>query len=339
MPIFPNVTIPASRESNSFANLRFPLDIGPIGMRIKFKKFNYNELNKGFSAVGRDQTAIVLPIPQNIQDNQGISIDASQLGLTGALTAEMISSLEGGLGGVTETIASTYRQGMGLAEAAGAALAGDGSFDYTSSQFLRAAAYLGRRGLDNFAPGAGLGIEQATGTAVNPHASLNFDGVPLKEFQFNWTLSPKNEKESDVLRDIEKKIKQHILPGYSGLTGDGNSADALERAFLAYPDICEIQFVGIDPSYYFNFKPGMVSNFSINYSPQGNVILKGGKPAIVSISMTFKEARIHVREDYGGQSGGVVSAPSNPEGTAPEPEQPSNGSTSGTDPTSDSVFV
>jgi len=130
---------------------------------------------------------------------------------------------------------------------------------------------------------------------------LAFNGVDLKNFTFNWALSPKNKADSDALRQIERKFKQHILPSYRGLN-DTNSA--LDRAFLGYPDLVEIFFKGIDPNYYFEFKPGMVSSFNINYSPNGNVILEGGRPASITMSMTFKEARIHTRQDYGGASPG-----------------------------------
>lgn len=310
---FPNLTIPSNRAKNNFTALRFPLDIGPIGMKFKFSKYEYKSEGKGFSSVGRPSSGIVLPIPQSIINPQSITIDASQLGLVGALTAEQVSSLTSGGNAFGDAISAgmaAYGRAMGAAESLGRYVGGglEGPLPSDVAGYLRGASYLGRRALDTITPALGLGIERALGTAVNPHAALNFDGVPLKEFEFAWTLSPKDAKESDALRKIELEFKKHILPSYVGLTGDPlgtGGGNALERTFLAYPDICEIEFAGIDPEYYFKFKPGMISNFTMNYSSQGNVILKGGKPGIVTLNITFKESRIHTREDYGGKSGGT----------------------------------
>ena len=61
----------------------------------------------------------------------------------------------------------------------------------------------------------------------------------------------------------------------------------------------------------------MVSDFSVNYSPNRNVDLEGGRQPIVNLRMTFQEARIHTREDYGGTSaGGTTSAQPEPTPTA-----------------------
>lgn len=321
---FPNLTIPANRAKNNFTALRFPLDIGPIGMKFKFSRYEYKSEGKGFSSVGRPSSGIVLPIPQSIINPQSITIDASQLGLTGALTAEQVSSLMSGGNGFENAVSAgmaAYGRAMGAAESLGRYVGGgfEGPLPSDVAGYLRGASYLGRRALDTITPGLGLGIERALGTAVNPHAALNFDGVPLKEFEFAWILSPKDEKESDALRKIELEFKKHILPSYVGFEGvEAGGRRALDRTFLAYPDICEIEFAGIDSEYYFKFKPGMISNFTMNYSTQGNVILKGGKPGIVTLNITFKESRIHTREDYGAASGGTGIPPGDATTTGPQ---------------------
>lgn len=294
----PSQIIPSRREANNFTSLRFPLDIGPIGMVFNFKRYEFSDVGRTFSTTQRLSSSIVLPIPENIENIQGVIIDKADMGLGGALAAEAISGLqEGGVAGYIEgAAAGLQNMGEGFVDN----IINDGIGD----SFIRGASYLARRSLDRF--GVGVGIEQATGTAINPHAALQFDGVPLKEFQFAWRLAPKSEKESAVIRDIERKIKQSMLPYYVGLDGTSNptSGSALDRAFLNYPDICEISFVGINPDYYFRFKPGMIAALAVNYSSQGNVILKGGKPGVVTINMTFREARIHTREDYGGSGSG-----------------------------------
>jgi hypothetical protein len=47
----------------------------------------------------------------------------------------------------------------------------------------------------------------------------------------------------------------------------------------------------------------MIDNFDFNYSPQGMAVLRGGKPAIVTMGISLKEMDIHTAEDY--TDGGV----------------------------------
>jgi hypothetical protein len=42
----------------------------------------------------------------------------------------------------------------------------------------------------------------------------------------------------------------------------------------------------------------MINNFDINYAPQGLAVLRGGKPAVVTMAMSLTEMDIHTAEDY-----------------------------------------
>ena len=73
------------------------------------------------------------------------------------------------------------------------------------------------------------------------------------------------------------------------------------QPFLKYPNLCHIKLLGLSEEHYFTFKPGMVKSFAVDYSPQGHVIVGGGKPSIVNISMSFEEASIWTSSDYPGE--------------------------------------
>jgi len=296
-------TIQNARESSRFSELRFPEDLGPIAMVFNFFDYSYVRAGggTGFSSQLRLSDSIILPLPQNLENQYGIKIQEAELD-AGGLIAQGLSSAEQGQGaGLIESAVSGSQQALSAVTEQGKSVAG-GDFSGVSD-FLKGASFFSRNSLDSILPGAAQAVDVSSGTTVNPQQTLAFDGVDLKNFTFNWSLSPKNAKDSDSLRRIERKFKQHILPYYNSLTDTGS---ALDRAFLGYPDIIHIYFKGIDNNFYFQFKPGMVSDFSVNYSPNGNVILQGGKPAAINMSMTFKEARIHTRGDYGGTSPGVA---------------------------------
>lgn len=289
-----DATISRNRNLSQPSALQFPLDLGNIRMGFKFKPYSYG----GTGSFEGGTADIILPIPQNLEDMFRINTGEIQLGAIGAtvLDAAQGAMAAGSLGAV-------YSAGLNKAEEIGR-LMGQQVMNPNATSLLggaRLAAYFARSGIDTILPGTGAALDLATGVAVNPHQALNFDGVNLKSFVFQWSLAPQSPAESAALKNIIKKFKQHILPSYENV---GGGTSALDRAFLGYPDLVEISLFGLS-DYDFQFKPGMISNFTVNYSGQGNVVLAGGKPGIVNLLFTFQEARIHTREDYGGVGGGV----------------------------------
>jgi hypothetical protein len=285
----PSQTIASARAANSgTSGLRFPGDLGPTAMIMSFQKYSYSGT---FGRASKQRTGVIaLPIPQVIEDAYGLNIGPADLGAAGA------AIVDAGEGGAM----AAYRSFLSTAEQAGTDLSSAVSGDLTTAATSTAqkARYFTRSAIDGLAPGVGMALDVVNGTTVNPHKTLAFDGVNLKEFNFTWQLAPKNAAESQTLVSIRNKIRQSILPGIEGLSGgDGNGS--LSRAFLSYPDLVHIYFMGILEDHYIWFKPAMIKNFNMNFSPQGgNVILEGGKPGFVQMSMSIQEAQIHTREDY-----------------------------------------
>ena len=63
----------------------------------------------------------------------------------------------------------------------------------------------------------------------------------------------------------------------------------------------DIFFVGVDQNYFFHFKTCMIDQFSVDYSPNGNVLTKGptgARPSILTMNMSLREAAIHDKSDY-----------------------------------------
>jgi len=77
----------------------------------------------------------------------------------------------------------------------------------------------------------------------------------------------------------------------------------------------DIYFFGIDSDYFIRFKTCMVQSATFNYTPQGLAVMKGGKPAAVSLSLQLMETDIHTAEDYnGGVSNQAIDLPPEPAG-------------------------
>ena len=164
--------------------------------------------------------------------------------------------------------------------------------------------------LNSFSPGLGKAMGASRGTAVNPQATLSFEGVNLRQFSFDWTLYPESAEEAQAIKKIIRSMKRVILPTVQGLAADDQSADgsggtlsgnSLARAFLTYPATVNINLLGIDESHFLRFKPCMVDSINIDYGASGEIVIaEGGVPQGIKLSMVFKELEIQTAEDYEG---------------------------------------
>lgn len=145
---------------------------------------------------------------------------------------------------------------------------------------------------NNFYLGA---VSQGLGVTLNPKASLLFKGVELREYSLNWVLAPTEEKESDTLKTIVDKIRANSLPDY-------RTDSFFTAAMFSYPSTVDIYLLGVDPGHYMRFKTAMIRNVSINYTPNGLSVLRGGKPSSIDLNISFQEMDIQTTKDYNGSS-------------------------------------
>lgn len=268
-------------------SLRFPQDLGAHAMIMNFEKYDYANTRSGAVNAVSNKT-IILPIPRDLNDDTTVDAQQAELGITGSAAYDLLS------GGVDiskigdDLKAKTQSMfGSDLSGAGSEALKNYGAF----------AKFAGRGAVDTLFPGAGLAANQLTGTAVNPYATIDFNGVRLKTHTFNWTLSPKSAEESETLKNIIKTIKQNILPKYESVAGQ--TTNSFSRALLTYPNLVRISFQGIDQDYYYKFKKSVIQNFNVRYNNSNQLqVFEGGKPVVVELSMQLVEAAIHTADDY-----------------------------------------
>jgi hypothetical protein len=136
-------------------------------------------------------------------------------------------------------------------------------------------------------------ISQGLGATLNPKASLLFSGVDLKDYSFQWTLAPTEQAESELLRRIVRRLKENALPSYSAET-------VATRVLLKYPSTVDIFLLGVDPNHFIRFKTAMIESVSVNYTPNGLSVLRGGKPAAVELSINLQEMDIHTADEQIG---------------------------------------
>jgi hypothetical protein len=322
-------------ESASNNMLKFPARQQPHSLLMIFEKYSYKGFadayqNKQFNnTVGglfagltsnrqagiglRSTSSVELPFPKNLNDNLGLiysDMQQSPLIEKAAIMAGDFFKNAGGSGdGSTLSDIPKLLQNMGangsqaysgsggMAKAIGAlasSIAATGVSDATN-----VATYLLRKTL-NTLPGVGDSIDLARGQTLNPRETLAFQGVNLKTHQFQWDLYPESESDSGRIKSIINTLKKNVLP----VTRDiGTGKLAIKKAFLEYPHTCKMYLIGVDDEYFMQFKPCVIKSVNIDYGPGGGVsIMKGGKPAGVTLQLEMQELQIETAEDYGAQS-------------------------------------
>ena len=281
-------------NQNTNAGLYFPSDIGHHAMILNFKEYAYGG-SAHVATVGQD--SIVLPLPKSLQDNLNVKVGSDELGILGSLTAEAST---GATSVASLTDARSKLAGMfGAAQKEGEDTIGDiGSIADGLNLAADSAMFLARAGLGSVAPDIAKGISAGKGTAINPYATLVFSGVDLKVHNFEWLLSPDTPDEAETLQKIIKTIQRHVTPEMQGVLGKSVSKSTLARGLLRYPSMVDCFFHGIDQNYFYKLKTSMISQFNVDYAPNGIALNKGGRPSAVRLTMVMTEAAIHTKSDY-----------------------------------------
>lgn len=130
------------------------------------------------------------------------------------------------------------------------------------------------------------------GLALNPQVELIFKGSANRTFMFEFKFQPKNQKETQVIKDIIFLFKRYSAPG---LAGGAN----IPGAYFTPPGQFDIQ-------YYFknaeNKNIGRISTcvlegVDVNYSSSGQfATFDDGAPVEISLMLRFKEVDILTRD-------------------------------------------
>jgi len=294
----------------------------------KYQKTNENDKKVDLKST----LTIELPFPTSLTDATGLTISGIERDLVTAAIGDSLSkafaeSPEQGAGLVKSL--ATQLQGLGseLANSYQTGSAGDGGFAGGASAVasniydklkstlnisMEGAKLLGSYLARDFLGDISKTIAMDSAFAINPQETLSFEGVELKTYTFDWELYPSNKADSDRIKELVRKIKSRILPKMSGgdfeesLANLLNSTDginversAVGRLFLSYPDTVIMNLVGVDESHWPLFKPAMCTGIDVDYAGGGDmVIAEGGRPAAVTLSMSFSELVIHTQDDY-----------------------------------------
>ena len=190
--------------------MQYPLDLDTVPRpRIVFQCTPYD------SAYSID--SVTLPIPQGLSFADGAAFDTIDLGT---------------IAGISEIVSAGLDQALqGEFKKAAVASAKKAFAQATSGGAIGASILAARRlpGADGIAKSLSFAGKQI----VNPRTNTAFSGNTLRSFSFDFTLIARNEKESNVIKNIHDVFRNNM---YASELGG-------EKVMLQYPGTWTIKFV------------------------------------------------------------------------------------------------
>jgi hypothetical protein len=297
----------SAKLSSSAAPLRYPQK--SIGKDDDYLEIGVIEYVANKSTLGQDnlklrsqteaiqqsnqkaKQTIQLPIPSNIGDTNQVNWGGETLN---ALQAAGVANIG--------DVLTSSNLGKGLIDAAKSigttankVLTQGGGQDLITNQFTSA--------LVNSFPGANTSPEgllsRATGQVLNPNLELLFSGVNLRSFAFDFDFAPRDEPESNVVKEIIRIFKQSMAPR----TGSNTEGAGL---FISAPNIFLLKYKSgnQDHPYLNKFKPCALTSMGMNYTGSGSYATYADKtPVHMKLSLSFTELNPIYNEDYNSSIG------------------------------------
>jgi hypothetical protein len=237
--------------------------------------------------------SILLPMPSNIQDSNTVSWGESKMN---NLTAAGI-----GMGDALMNIDFTNLDGddLGkkLTKIGGKLDIGDIQSLVKTQLSAEAVNVLGGNvTLDQI-------LARSNGQIVNQNNRLLFNGVTLREFNFSFKLTPRNEKDMDNIKKIIRKLKMHMNAS-NNTSEDGRG----RNMFIKTPGYFDLQYRKGQRKHPFlpSFKECALKNMAVNYTGENvYATYHDGTPISMNMDLTFQELVPIYAEDYTDSLEGV----------------------------------
>ena len=311
----------------SLTNLKYPEDALYDGNThgqdyIKIKQWKYQPPskdlitgNQGTVDIGlakglarktarKEQLGLIrLPMPNQIQDSNNVSWGPDQIsnitaaaaaGVLPMVNSENINNL---IDKPLETLAAFGKEVgptgkkflSNLKTALGTANAGAAAQGILGSKILNMA------GFDVSAESI---LARGMGVIPNNNMELLFNAPALREFQFNWKMSPRSESEAAIVNKIIKFFKAGMAVKKQSNVGSGTGASY----FLGTPNVFDVQFITTGNEQIdgiMRVKECACTGCAVNYTPEGNwAAYEEGQPVSVIMTLKFSELEPIYDIDY-----------------------------------------
>ena len=229
-------------------------------------------------SVGNSIVSIYLPIPQGARDTNTAGWSKGDLTALDAAVADLtLQGIEGGADQVLDTA-------RGLVNSIGKN--GEDAKKLVTTLVAGAATGLGKKAL-----------QRRDGAIINPNSELLFNNPDLRQFNFNYTLSPRTSREARMVVEIIRALKSNMAPRRSSGT-----------LFLLSPNLYRLSYVigrGAGENPYLNkFKLCALTSLSTDYAANGTYMsFDDDIPVRYDLTLNFQEIVPVYQEDYANSQG------------------------------------
>lgn len=263
-------------SSNPTASHKFPEDLWAPGQ----EPFIYFNIRSTVDPTLQSRGNISLYMPPTIMVSYGagweeLSMESRKIkALTGFDTAETVGKLSDGkikeaLSGAASSIAATSDLTTYAKYAASNLAESTLGSSYASDV---------RRGM--------AGKDQV----VNPFTSMLYQGPRLRQFQLDFSLYARNQKETESIQKIIKAFKLAMHP---------DAEKGAQSVFFDFPYVFDIFFITPATDKMFNIKKAALIDMAINYAGAGapSFFNVSWAPVDIRMSLTFKELELLTRKE------------------------------------------
>lgn len=242
------------------------------------------EINKTLHNALADIT-IMLPIPQNIGDSNSVGWGRNEIndwqawGADVAMKASTVDNFAG-FGNALTTAGKLAFDDMSESP-------GSSAIDIFKAKLIASGTSI----FGGNVTAQGI-LGRTTGQIINSNVELLFNSVTLRAFTFNWNLSPRDEKEAQVVKNIIRTLKQK-----SAAKRDPDKS----FGFLNAPDLFRISYMSGSGKHKFlnSFKHCALGSMNVNYTASGTyATYEDGTPVHMQLGLTFQELNPIYAEDY-----------------------------------------
>jgi hypothetical protein len=187
-----------------------------------------------------------------------------------------------------------------------ALMQGAGSFAGSPLQTIQQGAYVGANKALNAVPGLGGAVGAGTGKVVNPVLEKLFKQKDFRNFSFSWEFYPRNQAESDTVRDIIETFRYHSHPARDSDTE--SKEEQKVEVILRVPAEFEIRFLStnsnpnqggfVENEYIPKIARCALNSVSVDYTPNSVwSSFNNNAPTAVTMTLQFSEIGLLTRED------------------------------------------
>ena len=261
--------------STSRDNADAPPTTSPTSGGAKGSDYSIQIKNKSTT---RLDTNIALYMPPSVQVSYDVKYGDTEIGAAAETGGAAIKAFMQGGGFIDSTVAA----GKQVFEGAKAG-----------------AAQFGMKQVAGMAQGGDALIAIERWQVITPRMELLFEGMGRRSFNYSFVFIPKSEREADIIEEIVKTFKKHMMPNFAEAGRFGLKTSGVDGVReMTIPDHFNIRYMhrGKENVHLNKIATCALTKMDVDYGAERFTAYAGGRPQTTKISLSFTEFNIMSRD-------------------------------------------